>query len=120
MSRIVLDGRLILIVEGEAWIALDIARAFGHAGARVVTASTLRDALLQVDSNSISAAILDHRLGSREIAGLCERLKARAIPFVIYSDHERIAGACLEGPLVHKPADPAVLVTAVKSLLSTG
>jgi transposase-like protein len=30
MSRIVLAGRLILIVEGEAWIALDIARAFGQ------------------------------------------------------------------------------------------
>ena len=57
-----LAGRLILICEDEPLIALDIANAFTNEGARVVTARSLRDALVAVENSGLSAAILDHAL----------------------------------------------------------
>ena len=45
----ILTGRSILIVEDEPLIALDIVQAFESAGARVVSTSTLRQALLLVE-----------------------------------------------------------------------
>ena len=70
-----LTGRSILIVEDEPLIALDIVRAFESAGARVLSTATLRQALVFVESNGLSAAVLDHGLSDGDSSKLCERLK---------------------------------------------
>jgi DNA-binding response OmpR family regulator len=112
-----LAGRLILICEDEPLIALDIANAFTAAGARAVTARSLRDALVAVEDGALSAAILDHALGDGESSQVCERLKERNIPFVIYSGFSQLDGACGDAVHVSKPASPEVLVTTVVGLL---
>jgi DNA-binding response OmpR family regulator len=117
MSSAGLAGRLILVCEHEPLIGLDIANAFTNEGAYVVTARSLRDALVAVENSGLSAAILDHALPDGNSSQLCERLKALNVPFVLYSGFSNFAGACADAVHVPKPASPAVLVSTVRGLL---
>jgi DNA-binding response OmpR family regulator len=92
-----LQGLSILVVEDEPII--------------------VRHAMLLVEHDGLSAAILDHALGDGDSSVLCARLKQRGIPFLIYSGFERFEGACKGAPHVNKPASPAVLVAAMEGLL---
>jgi hypothetical protein len=67
----------------------------------LTTTNTLRHALLLVEHDGLSAAILDHALGNSSL--LCARLKERGIPFLIYS-FEKVDCACEGAPHVTKPA----------------
>lgn len=113
-----LAGRSILICEDEPLIALDIQSCFEAAGARVVVVRLLRDALLAVEDDSLTAAILDHALSDGDSSRLCARLKERNIPFVLHSGFGDLDGVC-GGEAVHvpKPANPEVLVRTVEGLL---
>src|SRR6478609_5178809 len=112
MNSTSLAGRLILVCEDEPLIALDIADAFTEAGARVVTARLLEDALVAVENVLLSAAIMGHLLGDSDCSRLRERLEELGIPIVLYSGFSRIEE---RGDAVHisKPASPALLVTTV-------
>jgi DNA-binding response OmpR family regulator len=112
-----LTGRSILIVEDEALIALDIVRAFEIAGARVLSTTTLAQALILVERDGLSAAVLDHGLSDGDSSKLCERLKQLDIPFVVHSGYSSFEGACRDAVFVAKPANPEVLVTTVAGLL---
>ena len=101
MERPTLHGRSILIVEDEPLIALDIAQAFEDAGAEIVVTSTLHHALVLVEHDGLSAAVLDHAL--HDSSPLCQRLHERKLPFVIYSGLGELHGACAKGVLVAKP-----------------
>jgi DNA-binding response OmpR family regulator len=113
-----LTGRLILVAEDEPLIALDITQAFEEAGARVIRARTLNDALRGVENPALSAAILDHALSDGDSSTVCERMKERNIPFVTYSGYGHLGGVCREGTLIMKPASMSVLVETVKTLLA--
>ena len=113
----ILQGRAILVVEDEPLIAMDIARAFESAGARVLNTSTLREALVLVKDEGLSAAVLDHGLSDGDSSGLCERLRELSIPFVLHSGYSAVEGACRDAVFVAKPENPQVLVTVVKGLL---
>jgi DNA-binding response OmpR family regulator len=78
----------------------------------------LREALPLVEKNDVAAAVLDHALSDGDCASLCERLKQRRVPVVIYSGYSKIDGACSDALLVPKSANPQVLVAAVQGLLS--
>ena len=112
-----LVGRSILIVEDEPLIALDIQREFEAAGARVLLKRSLQSALVAVEEDAPSAAILDHALGNDDSLPLCERLKERDIPFVLHSGYSNLEGACRDGVVVDKPNHPQLLVTTVVGLL---
>jgi DNA-binding response OmpR family regulator len=113
-----LTGRLILIAEDEALIALDMTQAFEEAGARVIRARTLNDALRGVEDPALSAAILDHALSDGDCSTVCKRMRERNIPFVTYSGYDHLGGVCRDGTLVMKPASMAVLVATVNTLLT--
>ena len=87
-----LTGRSILIVEDEPFIVMDITQAFEDSGAELTTTNTLRHALLLVEHDGLSAAILDHALGDGKSSLLCVRLRERGIPFIIYSGYEKVEG----------------------------
>ena len=112
-----LAGRLILVCEDEPLIAMDIADAFTEAGARVVTARLLQDALVAAENVLLSAAIMGHTLSNGDSSKLRERLEELGIPIVLYSGFSQIDGA--RGDAVHilKPASLALLVTTVAGLL---
>jgi DNA-binding response OmpR family regulator len=76
-----LTGRSILVVEDEPIIAMAISQALEESGAEVTTTNTLRHALLLVEHDGLSAAILDHSLGDGNSSLLYARLKERGIPY---------------------------------------
>ena len=95
-------------------ITLDITQALEDASAAVTSTNTLTHALLLVEHDAPSCAILDHTLGDGDCT---ELFKARGVPFLIYSGYKTISGAC-EGALhLDKPATESQLVTAVTRLI---
>lgn len=92
MERPKLHGRSILIVENEPLIALDIAQAFEDAGAEMVVTSTVHHALVLVEHDDLSAAVLDHAPPDGDSSPLCERLRDRKLPFVIHSGLTKLHG----------------------------
>jgi DNA-binding response OmpR family regulator len=90
MASLKLTGHSILIVEDEPLISMDIAQAFRAAGAKITITNTLTQALVLVEHDSLTAAILDHALADGDSTRLCERLKERNIPFVIYSGFSQL------------------------------
>ena len=112
-----LTGRSILIVEDEPFIVMDITQAFEDSGAELTTTNTLRHALLLVEHDGLSVAILDHALGDGNSSLLCARLRERGIPFINYSGYEKVEGACQGAPHIVKPASNQVLRAAVEDLI---
>ena len=112
-----LAGHSILICEDEPLIAIDIANAFTEVGARAVCVRSQRDALVAVEDGALSAAILDHALSDGDSSQVCERLRERNVPFVLYSGFAHLDGACGDAVHVSKPVTPEVLVTTVLGLL---
>ena len=112
-----LTGRSILIVEGEPLIALYIGAAFERAGAIVVTALSLPNAIRCVEQDGLSGAVLDFGLGNEDADVLCARLKQLAIPFVLHSRYSHLSDACHDGIVVPKPANPEVLIEALQGTL---
>jgi DNA-binding response OmpR family regulator len=112
------EGRSIIVIEDEPLIALDSIEAFREAGADVTMTTTLKQALILVEHDGLSCAIVDHALKDGNSTRLCERLKERNIPFVMFSGLDEFKGACA-GTLVPEPASMDVLTAAVEKLLST-
>ena len=117
MRRATLEGRSILIVEDEPLIVMDITQAFQGTGAALTTTNTLHQALVLVEHDGLSAAILDHSLGDGNSSLLCARLKERGVPFIIYSGFPKVVGECAGALHVNKPAEPGQLVAAMESLI---
>ncbi len=117
MQRPSLKGRSILIVEDEPLIVMDLSLAFEHTGAQLTTTNTLTHALLLVEHDGLSAAILDHALGDGNSSLLYERLKQRRIPFMIYSGYPRVDSAPQGTLHVRKPATHEALVSAMEGLV---
>jgi DNA-binding response OmpR family regulator len=112
-----LDEQTILVVEDEPFILLEIQRTLEEAGASVLTARSVQEALALLASELITASILDYRLQGGTADDLCHQLTARKIPFVIYSGYSNVEGECNKWEIVAKPADPQLLVTRVLSVL---
>ena len=117
MASKTLAGRLILIAEDEALISMEIERTFRAAGARVRICSTVGDAMVVAEHVNLAAAVVNHVLQDGESSPVCERLKERNIPFVLFSGFTNVQGACRTGVQVHKPTTGSILVTAVAKLL---
>ncbi len=119
MHHPILDGLTLLVVEDEPLIAMDIAMAFESSGAHITSTNTLKHAVLLVEHDGLSGAILDHALPDGDSSILCARLKERGVPFMIYSGYEKVEGACEGAPHLSKPATPDMIVAAMVDLIRT-
>jgi DNA-binding response OmpR family regulator len=120
MDSINLKGRSILVVEEEAVVAKQLQDRFRRAGARVLSAGKLRDALHLAEFPALSAAVVNLRLGSEHTTRVCSRLTYLGVPFVFHTRHDA-AEASRQwpgAPVVSKPADSRVIVETVADLLS--
>jgi DNA-binding response OmpR family regulator len=117
MARPSLEGRSILVVEDDALIVMDITQQFEATGAALTTTNTLKHALILVEHDGISGAILDHALGDGDSSQLCARLKERGIPFLIYSGFKTVGGAGADALHIDKPARDGALVAAMEGLI---
>jgi CheY-like chemotaxis protein len=113
-----LDEHTILLVEDEPFILMEVQRVLETAGARVLPAYTVAEALDALPTGSVTAAILDFKLHDGTADDLCRELVSRNIPFVIYSGYPRVEGECTRWAIVSKPADPVLLVSSVLDVLT--
>jgi CheY-like chemotaxis protein len=112
-----LRGRSILVVEDELLIAMDIAAALEKAGAHATMTTTVRHALILVEHDGLSGAILDHSLSDGDNTNLCARLKDRGIPYISYSGYAAVSGADRAARHIVKPVPMHILLTALEELL---
>jgi len=117
MQRPSLEGRSILVVEDEPLIVMDITQAFEATGAAVTSTNTLKHALILVEHDGLSGAILDHALGDGNSSLLYARLKERGIPFMIYSGFDVVGDAGKGALQISKPASHERLVAAMEGLI---
>ena len=75
------------------------------------------NAVLLVEHDGLSGAILDHALPDGDSSILCARLKERGVPFMIYSGFEKVEGTCAGAPHLSKPATPEMIVSAMAELI---
>lgn len=119
MERPALHGRSVLIVEDEPLIVMDLTLALESTGAAVTSTNALKHALLLVEHDGLSAAILDHSLGNENSIVLYKRLHERGIPFVIYSGYPKIDGETHGALHIHKPATHVEIVAAMERLIGS-
>ncbi|SRR5258706_10370925 len=112
-----LAGRNILLVEDEPLIAIDIATALANAGARVLVARGPKRGLKLAQDSELSAAVVDFGLGDDDATAICECLRGRNTPFMMYSGRHRLPGPWRDEVLVRKPVRPQVIIEKVVSLL---
>ena len=114
-----LEGRLILVVEDEALIALDVTKAVTTAGATVVSAGFLESGLCSTEHPALAAAIVDLRLADGSGAKICERLRKRRVPFIVHTAYPGMFARSEwpDVPILTKPARPEEIVSALKRLL---
>lgn len=82
------QGKHILIVEDEFFIADTTRRTLERAGAIVIgPAPSVEAGLALIDDNRIDGAILDIRLDGETVFPIAERLQDAGIPFVFATAH---------------------------------
>jgi DNA-binding response OmpR family regulator len=117
----VLNGALVLVVEDDFVIAMELESILVDAGAEVAgPCRSVKDALALAGDHGLAAAILDVRIGRETIAPVAKELVRRAIPFVFYTGQADTDLIRTEWPgckIVHKPAHPRSIVSAIASLL---
>ena len=88
MQRPSLEGRSILIVEDQPLIVMDITQEFEATGAALTTTNTLKHALILVEHDGLSGAILDHALPDGDSSELCDDYMAS---FRNHSEQSRVS-----------------------------
>ena len=116
-----LDGRRILVVEDDYYLATDTARALRGAGAEVIgLCATEADARAELEEQRPDAAVVDINLGLGPSFKLAERLKDRGIPFVFTTgyDAEVIPAEFEQVERLEKPLQLRQIIDAVARLTS--
>ncbi len=109
-----LDGRRILIVEDEYFIAQELALAFESAGARVLgPVADIAGALRLLDeAGDFDGAVLDINLQGELAYPLADALLQRELPFVFATgyDQRNIPAAYAGIRRCEKPVEPGCVV----------
>lgn len=110
-----LHGLAILIVEDEAFIAIDLADAItDRNGFAIGPVATVAEALALLEQGSVDAAILDANLLDCDVTPVALRLMEMGVAFLIHSATGVPADLAALHPdvrCVRKPARPAAVVT---------
>ena len=104
----------ILIVEDDAYLALDLAMAVEQLEGRVVgPVATVAEALVVLEASQIAAAILDVELADRDVAPVIVLLAERGVPFVVHTGTglpSHLAELHPNVPVVRKPSKPTIIL----------
>lgn len=112
MESTELAGRSILVVEDEPLIRFDLTMRLEGAGATVLVASQLDQALDFVGHPHLSAGVLDFDLGNSDTTAVCWRLIDRRIPFVFHTGHVYSAfRQWPSAPIILKPSAHGLIAT---------
>ena len=114
-----LDGKSVLIVEDEFFIGLMLAEEISRAGGTSIgPATSVADALKEIESRIVDAVILDAKLVDGSGAELADCLEKRRIPFVVVSgyDREGLPTGLRSAPFIAKPVSVPLLMKAIQGL----
>jgi DNA-binding response OmpR family regulator len=118
-----LEGMRVLVVEDDFFIGLNLCATLSDAGAVVIGPSqTVASALDLADDQTLSAAVLDIRLGQDTVEPVARRLAELGTPFLFYTGQTKtdpVRTAWPDCRIVSKPGLPTALIAAVASLLKT-
>jgi DNA-binding response OmpR family regulator len=124
-SPTVLKGRRVLVVEDEALIAMMLEDVLREAGAEVLTAATLGEALRLVEAaaaghgGGLGAAVLDIDLAGERVLPVADALARLGVPFLFATGYDAGCGRGRHAavPVLHKPFDPHDLIAALEALM---
>ena len=112
-------GGTALVLEDALIIAMDAAAILESAGAsKVVIASSVQQALEEIERHQIDFALLDVNLGSEQSVPVAELLYERGTPFVVatgYGETEEIQASYPPCKIVQKPFSSDSLMAAFKA-----
>jgi CheY-like chemotaxis protein len=107
----------VLIVEDNVFLAVDLSEAIEELDGRVVgPANRISQALDLLDSEEVSAAIVDGHLTDLDVVMLTCRLTQLGVPFVIQAENdlpETIGFLHPEVPVLRKPIHPRTVLTCL-------
>lgn len=85
-----MDGRTVLVVEDEYFVADDMRRVFEEGGARVIgPVGSVEDALaILSEAPQIDGAVLDINLRQTLVYPVADLLRQRGVPFVFATGYE--------------------------------
>ena len=113
-----LAGRKVLIVEDDYYLATDMVRTLGQAGAEIIgPVPSVRDALRLLAAQP-EAAVLDVELQDGKSFPIADALTQRDIPFVFATGSvEAIPVEHRARPICPKPMSVAALLSALSEAL---
>jgi CheY-like chemotaxis protein len=117
----VLLNRYILLLEDEALVALELQLALEDAGAKVLLAMSIPEALQQAEYDNLGGAVLDIRIGGSKALGVAARLAQRRLPFLFHTAHHWncISQLWPRSPILRKPVSPDRIVAELAKLFKS-
>ena len=116
-----LEGRRVLVIEDEYFIADDLARAVTALGADVIgPLGDFEDAAsLLSDGTVIDGALLDINIRNEMIFPLARELRSRNIPFVFTTGYDKssVSAEFQDVQLWEKPLDIPALIRSLTKLI---
>lgn len=98
-----LRDRSILVVTRDKCAGVQIALLFERAGANVVIADTIWEALELADVPVWSAAIVNQACCGADVSVICERLRASGVPIITYAGQDHRHAGIARGTSVPEP-----------------
>jgi CheY-like chemotaxis protein len=114
-----LIGQRILIVEDDGFVAADAIATLQNAGADVIAAPRVTEAINVATCADLSAAVIDINLGGgAECTPVCKILDQRKVPFAFCTgyQHSHVMDRWPQAPVLHKPVTPDDLLDCVAGL----
>jgi len=112
-----LDETPILVVEDNAFLALDLSEAIEELEGQVVgPTNRVSKALDLLNSEKVSAAIVDGHVNDVDVVMLTCKLTQLGVPFVIQAESElpkTIGFLHPEVPVLRKPIHPSAVLTCL-------
>lgn len=119
LQELPLSRAKVLVVEDEYYIADDLRRTLGAAGAQVVgPVSTVAKALEAIDSRAFDCAVIDLNLHGESAVSIADRLEKEGISFAIATGYgsDIVPDRLKHLPRIEKPFDPRALVEMICQL----
>jgi len=111
------DEQSILIVEGNAFLALDLSVAVEELDGIVIgPTSDVAQALQLLDCPDIAGAIIDCHISGQDVSPLTGLLAARRVPFVIHASSDLPEALCADHPgvpVLRKPLRPHTVLASL-------
>ena len=118
-----LSGKSILIVEQNAFLALDFAMAVERLNGNVLgPVASVVEALALIDELAVSGAVVDGAPDGQNVAPLIGALVSRGVPVIVQTEEDIPAALAVDHPdlpMVRKPLQPAAALGLLAEMMRT-